>query len=100
MFIFRHSNGQPAEYFLSQENEVEVEFYFSKQIEKMCEKFKPPMPNYVKGTAIHYFKRFYMNNSVMDYHPKEILVTAVYLACKVEEFNVSMQQFVANIPVN
>lgn len=59
----------------------------------------------------------------MDYHPKEILVTCVYLACKVifldttffhiifvtshvshvnivfqvEEFNVSISQFVANI---
>lgn len=33
----------------------------------------------------------------MDYHPKHILVTCVYLACKVEEFNVSMAQFVANI---
>ena len=69
-------------------------------MEKLCESFKPPMPNYVKGTAFHYFRRFYLNNSVMDFHPKEILVTAVYLACKVEEFNVSMQQFVANIPVS
>lgn len=51
----------------------------------------------------------------MNYHPKEIMqvislklsggdvteinfrVTCVYLACKVEEFNVSIQQFVANI---
>ena len=33
----------------------------------------------------------------MDYHPKFILVTCVYLACKVEEFNVSMDQFVANV---
>ena len=33
----------------------------------------------------------------MDYHPKNILVTCVYLACKVEEFNVSMAQFVANV---
>lgn len=30
----------------------------------------------------------------MDHHPKHIMVTCVYLACKVEEFNVSMQQFV------
>ena len=66
----------------------------------MCEKFMPPMPSACRGTAFHYFKRFYLNNSVMDYHPKEILVTSVYLACKVEEFNVSMQQFVTNIPVN
>lgn len=33
----------------------------------------------------------------MDYHPKNILVTCVYLACKVDEFNVSMDQFVFNI---
>lgn len=33
----------------------------------------------------------------MDYHPKEILATCVYLASKVEEFNVSIVQFVANI---
>ena len=36
----------------------------------------------------------------MDYHPKEILVTAIYLACKCEEFNVSIEQFVANIKGN
>ncbi|KAI4467019.1 cyclin [Holotrichia oblita] len=33
----------------------------------------------------------------MNYHPKEIMVTCIYLACKVEEFNVSIMQFVANI---
>lgn len=33
----------------------------------------------------------------MDFHPKMILVTCVYMACKVEEFNVSMSQFVANV---
>jgi cyclin H len=49
------------------------------------------------GTAFQYFKRFYLNNSVMDYHPRDILVTCAYLACKVEEFNVSMDQFVMNI---
>ncbi|XP_060522034.1 cyclin-H isoform X2 [Cylas formicarius] len=62
-----------------------------------CKRFQPPMPRCVIGTAFHYFKRFYVNNSVMNYHPKEIMVTCVYLSCKVEEFNVSMQQFVANI---
>lgn len=33
----------------------------------------------------------------MDFHPKEVLVTCVYLACKVEEFNVSIGQFINNI---
>ena len=33
----------------------------------------------------------------MDHHPKDVLITCVYLACKVDEFNVSMAQFVANV---
>ena len=83
--------------FLSEKEESDVEFYFLVKMAEFCNKFQPPMPKYVKGTAVHYYKRFYLHNSVMDYHPKEILVTAVYLACKVEEFNVSIAQFVANI---
>ncbi|CAG2116227.1 unnamed protein product, partial [Medioppia subpectinata] len=62
-----------------------------------CRKFSPPMPKSVIGTAFQYFKRFYLNNSVMDFHPKHIIVTCVYLAAKVDEFNVSMNQFVANV---
>lgn len=46
-------------------------------------KFLPAMPWTTIATALHYFKRFYLRKSVMDYHPKEILVTCLYLACKV-----------------
>ncbi|KAG1649709.1 Cyclin-H [Nymphon striatum] len=62
-----------------------------------CKKFQPPMPSYVAATSFQYFKRFYLHNSVMDYHPKQLVATCVYLACKVEEFNLSITQFVANI---
>ena len=67
------------------------------QLKEFCKRFEPTMPKYVIGTSFHYFKRFYLHNSAMNYHPKEILATCVYLACKVEEFNVSIQQFVANV---
>jgi len=86
--------------FLTQEEEWDVVFYFLVNLGDFCRKFVPPMPRYVVGTSFHYFKRFYLNNSVMDHHPREILVTAVYLACKTEEFNVSMQQFVSNVSGN
>ena len=33
----------------------------------------------------------------MDYHPKHLVVTCVYLASKVEEFNVNMEQLVNNV---
>ncbi|XP_023338725.1 cyclin-H-like isoform X1 [Eurytemora carolleeae] len=86
--------------YLSQEEEMQVLGYFEAKLAEFCTKFKPPMPKAVKGTAFHYFKRFYLKNSIMDYHPKEILVTSVYLATKVEEFNVSITQFVANVQGN
>jgi len=87
-------------FFLSVEEEADIVYYFETKLDEFCRKFKPPMPRYVKGTAFHYFKRFFLHNSVMNHHPKEVLVTAVYLASKVEEFNVSMQQFVSNVAGN
>ena len=46
---------------------------YEHQLREFCRKFQPPMPRYVVGTALHYLKRFYLQNSVMDYPPKEIL---------------------------
>ncbi|KAK3095486.1 hypothetical protein FSP39_015256 [Pinctada imbricata] len=71
--------------------------HFEYVLKEFCNSFQPPMPRYVLGTALCYFKRFYINNSAMDYHPKDIMLTCVYLACKVEEFNVSIGQFVGNL---
>jgi len=89
-----------ADDFLTQEEAFQLTKFFERKLTEFCAKFKPPMPKGVQGTAIMYYKRFYLNNSPMDYHPKEILVTAAYLACKVEEFNVSIEQFIANINGN
>lgn len=103
------------DFFLTSEEERLMLKRYELHLRDFCKRFQPPMPRAVVGTAHHYFKRFYINNSVMNYHPKEIMfvfqarlrlpifqvpcfrVTCVYLACKVEEFNVSITQFVANI---
>ena len=97
-FVSRHKSSNVD--FLSYSDSELLLMFFERKLLDFCLKFKPPMPRSVIGTTFHYFKRFYLNNSVMDYHPKEILVTAAYLACKVEEFNVSLEQFVANINGN
>lgn len=100
-FILKHganmTEEQRKQTFLSAADERLLLRQYELQLRDFCRRFNPPMPRSVIGTAFHYFKRFYLHNSVMDYHPKEILVTCVYLACKVEEFNISIQQFVANI---
>ncbi|PSN33237.1 hypothetical protein C0J52_24493 [Blattella germanica] len=100
-FIIKHGTNMTDEErawtFLSAADERLLVRQYELQLRDFCRRFNPPMPRSVIGTAFHYFKRFYLRNSVMDYHPKEILATCVYLACKVEEFNISIQQFVANI---
>lgn len=99
-FILIHGGNVdelPYNFFLSPEEERLLLKQYELHLKEFCKRFSPPMPKGVVGTAFQYFKRFYLYNSTMDYHPKEILATCVYLACKVEEFNVSIGQFVANI---
>lgn len=37
----------------------------------------------MQATALAYFKRFYVNNSCLEYDPAKIMPTCIYLACKV-----------------
>lgn len=70
--------------------------YLVKQRE-FCRNFTPPMRKSVVATAFIYMKRFYLHESCMEYHPRNIGVTCAYLACKVDEFNVSIDQFIKNV---
>ncbi|XP_008811991.1 cyclin-H1-1 isoform X2 [Phoenix dactylifera] len=46
----------------------------------------------MQATAIIYFKRFYLQWSVMEHHPKHIMLTCIYASCKVEENHVSAEE--------
>lgn len=84
--------------YLTYEEEKCLLIHYEYLLKQFCGKFQPPITMAaVVGTSIAYFKRFYLRNSVMDVHPKDIFLVCVYLACKIEEFNVSIMQFVANI---
>lgn len=100
-YIKERSNGMSedaiAKYFLMPSEERMLYKNYESILLKFCQKFQPPMPKNVIGCSFNYFKRFYLDNSVMNYHPKDIVVTCAYLATKVEEFNVSINQFVANL---
>ncbi|XP_066567979.1 cyclin-H isoform X1 [Amia ocellicauda] len=83
--------------FLNAREENVLFKHYEKRLLDFCTVFKPAMPKSVVGTANMYFRRFYLNNSLMEYHPRVIMLTCVYLACKVDEFNVSSSQFVGNL---
>ncbi|XP_053557452.1 cyclin-H [Bombina bombina] len=92
---------QLAEVFsLEPHEELIICKYYEKRLLDFCNAFKPVMPKSVLGTACMYFKRFFLNNSIMEHHPRIIMLTCAFLACKVDEFNVSSAQFVANLGEN
>lgn len=51
-----------------------------------------------KATAITLFKRFYILHTVMDYDPRVFLMTALFLACKVEGSALSLKEYLSKVP--
>lgn len=74
------------------DEEIKFIQYYSNMIIKLSSIFQ--MPTQVKATAISLFKKFYLHNSVMEYHPKNILYTCLFLAAKSENFFISIESFI------
>ncbi|KAJ2686544.1 hypothetical protein IWW39_003554 [Coemansia spiralis] len=55
---------------------------------------KPESLDNVKATAINFMKRFYLHNVVFDYPPKSIMLTCFYLATKVENSFMKIEDFI------
>ncbi|KAG8532275.1 uncharacterized protein KY384_003916 [Bacidia gigantensis] len=72
-----------------------VGFYCVKamQLADFCE-----FPTNVKATAVQYLKRFYLSNSPMTYHPKQIMPSALFLSTKTENHYTSLHSFVSKLP--
>ncbi|KNC96162.1 cyclin ccl1 [Spizellomyces punctatus DAOM BR117] len=52
----------------------------------------------VQATALAFYKRFYLLNTVMDYCPKLYLMTCIFLSSKVENSHMSLDLFLGKIP--
>ncbi|KAK4118740.1 cyclin-like protein [Parathielavia appendiculata] len=51
------------------------------------------MPDEIKATAAAFFRRFYVTNSIMTYPPQEMLIVALFFACKAEGSFISITEF-------
>ncbi|KAB8218691.1 cyclin-like protein [Aspergillus novoparasiticus] len=83
---------------LTPEEEHQLVRYFCEQIIELGEMYKPPLPTIVRATAIQYLRRFYLTNSPMTYHPKSIMLCALFLATKTDNYYLSLRQFAEVIP--
>ncbi|KAI0516140.1 hypothetical protein KFK09_008812 [Dendrobium nobile] len=75
---------------LNCEEEQLMRVFYEQKIQEVCGAFK--FPHKIQGTAIIYFKRFYLQWSVMEHHPKHIMLTCIYASCKIEENHVSAEE--------
>ncbi|GLD99422.1 hypothetical protein PINS_up008141 [Pythium insidiosum] len=73
----------PLECLTPEQERVVCQFY-EDQIQESCNQFFRTSDK-VKCCAVMLFKRFYLSNSVMEFHPKYLAPTAIYVAGKVEE---------------
>ncbi|KAK4437498.1 Cyclin-H1-1 [Sesamum alatum] len=72
------------------EEEQLLRAFYEFKIQDVCDAFK--FPRKIQATALIYFKRFYLQWSVMEHHPKNIMLTCIYAACKAEENHVSAEE--------
>lgn len=73
VLILSFQSEECLQYFLTPAEEQKLLKMYELYLVDFCRRFVPEMPRCIVGTAFHYFKRFYVHNSPMDFHPKEIL---------------------------
>lgn len=81
---------------LSLDEELKLIRFYASKVEDIAKLFH--MPSQVRATAVSYFRKYYLVYSVMDYHPKNILYTCVFLASKAENYFISIDKFCGSLP--
>ncbi|ORZ08009.1 cyclin-like protein [Lobosporangium transversale] len=77
--------------FLKVEEELALLGFYERKIVQIFQHWK--LPSHTTATAIVYMKRFYLENTVMDYHPKDVMMTCMFLARKTENVLMNIEDF-------
>jgi cyclin H len=75
----RHGGAPPEPLTLAEE--AELLKYYGGRLQHICRELR--LPRRVLGTAVTYLKRIYLALSCMEQDPQQLLLTCLYLACKV-----------------
>ncbi|KAF8337514.1 cyclin-like protein [Cantharellus anzutake] len=82
--------------FLTPEDELILVKLYMTKIGQLCAHFR--MPEVVEATACTYLRRFYLRNTVMDWHPKNVMLTTIFLATKTTNNPIPLETYVSHIP--
>ncbi|ORX42446.1 cyclin-like protein [Piromyces finnis] len=82
--------------FMTADDQKTLALFYETKIIDYCRFFK--FSNKVVATSIAYFKRFYLYCSMMQYAPKNIVLTCLFLACKSENSYIPLDEFLKKVP--
>ncbi|CAE6418887.1 unnamed protein product [Rhizoctonia solani] len=82
--------------FLTPEEERALVVYYARVIGSMCVRIG--LSEEVEATATSYLKRFYLKNTVMDWHPMNVTITILFLATKTSNMPISLDYYVSKLP--
>ncbi|CAI5442803.1 unnamed protein product [Caenorhabditis angaria] len=85
------------EIFLTCQEELSMQRIVEEAALKFADKFRPSIWPSVKWTAYAYFKRLFLKWSACDNSPKLVIMACFYLAMKIDEFFVTIDEFVGNL---
>lgn len=83
---------------LTADDERKLLTFYHRQTMDICNSFK--FPHKVIATALIYLKRFYLAYSTVEYNPRDLMVTCIYLACKIEEHYIGAEELCRHAKVN
>ncbi len=85
------SSSAPSIPFLSVDDELALITYYLVKVGQIVRAFG--LPELVEATATTFVKRFYLRNTCMDFHPKNIVITCIFLASKAENYALNLGEF-------
>ncbi|KAG8756751.1 hypothetical protein FRC14_002678 [Serendipita sp. 396] len=82
--------------FLTAQEEHHLVTHYVSKITQLCQHFR--FNEEVEATAMTYLKRFFLKNTVMDWHPMNVMLTTLFLAAKTTNNPISLEAYVAQLP--
>ncbi|PSC75630.1 cyclin-H1-1 isoform X1 [Micractinium conductrix] len=68
-------------------DELSLLRFYGTRVQHVCRELR--LPRRVLGAALTYLKRMYLSLSCLEQDPQQLLLTCLYLACKIEEHYIS-----------
>lgn len=73
------------------QEELKLINLYAKKVQMIAQRLN--LPTEIVATSITFFRRFYLENSVLKFEPKAIVLTTIFLACKSDNYFIGIDSF-------